>query len=68
MSGRAREAQRAADENRDKARGFDEVEALLRTTRLELDAARALSKSQAAELADAAESEKAAARTAQVSS
>ncbi|CAB1098646.1 unnamed protein product [Ectocarpus sp. CCAP 1310/34] len=65
MSGRAREAQRAADENSDKARGFDEVEALLRTTRLELDAARALSKSQAAALVEVAESEKAAARTAQ---
>ncbi|CAM9725287.1 unnamed protein product [Ectocarpus sp. 8 AP-2014] len=66
MSGRAREAQRAADENRNKARGFDEVESLLRTTHLELDAARALSKSQAAALVEVAESEKAAARTAQV--
>ncbi|CAM9809954.1 unnamed protein product [Ectocarpus sp. 4 AP-2014] len=65
MGGRAREAQRAADENSDKARGFDEVEALLRTTRLELDAARALSKSQAVALVEVAESEKAAARTAQ---
>lgn len=66
MSGRAREAQRAADENMDKARAFDELEARLRTARLELDAARALSKSQAEALADVAESEKAAARTAQV--
>lgn len=48
-------------------RRFDEVEAMLRTARLELDAARALSKSQAEALVDMAESEKAASRTAQVS-
>lgn len=66
MTGRAKEAQRAADENRDKARAFDEVEASLRTARLELDAARALCKTQAEALADVAESEKAAARAAQV--
>lgn len=45
---------------------FDEVEGLLRTARLELDAARSLSKSQAEALVDVAESEKAATRTAQV--
>eukprot|EP00904_Undaria_pinnatifida_P004070 jgi/Undpi1/13664/HiC_scaffold_9.g03318.m1 len=65
MSGRAREAQRLADENRDKARRFDEVEALLNATRLELDAARTLSKSQAEALVDVAASEKAAARDSQ---
>eukprot|EP00903_Cladosiphon_okamuranus_P007656 g7424.t1 len=65
MSARAREAQRAADENREKGRAFDEQEAQLRTARMELDAARALAKSQAEALVDVAESEKAAARTAQ---
>lgn len=45
---------------------FDEVEALLRTAQMELDAARALSKTQADALVDIAESEKAAVRNAQV--
>ena len=45
---------------------FDEVEAQLSATRLELDAARTLSKSQAEALVDVAASEKAAARDSQV--
>lgn len=45
---------------------FGEVEAQLRTARLELEAARALSKNQAEALVDVAETEKTAARNAQV--
>lgn len=49
-------------------RRYDDVEAMLRTAHLELDAARALAKSQAEALVDVAESEKTASRSAQVGS